>query len=105
VERRGVGGEQWRDGSGQKNGDNARLEMSWDDGLEVGQKASRAGINLAGAGEKKKENIASFRLCQINSRAKTDRRRGMAAEIDFELIQGVLEFKSKGLNIFKPNLN
>jgi hypothetical protein len=34
-----------------------------------------------------------------------DRIIGMVAEIDFELIQGFLEFKSKALNIFKPNLN
>jgi hypothetical protein len=34
-----------------------------------------------------------------------DKRIGMAAEIDFELIQGFLEFKSKCLNIFIPNLN
>jgi hypothetical protein len=37
--------------------------------------------------------------------AKMDRRIRMAAEIDFYLIQGFLEFKSKGLNIFKLNLN
>jgi hypothetical protein len=61
--------------------------------------------NSAGAGEKKKENIAGFGLGQINSRAKMNWRIGMAAEIDFELIQGFLEFKSKSLNIFKPNLN
>jgi hypothetical protein len=61
--------------------------------------------NLAGAGEKEKKNIAGFGLGQIDSWAKMDRRIGMAAEIHFGLIQWFLELKSKGLNIFKPNLN
>jgi hypothetical protein len=53
--------------------------------------------NWAWAGEKKKENRAYFGLGQIDSRAEMDRIIGMVAEIDFELIQGFLEFKSKAL--------
>jgi hypothetical protein len=42
---------------------------------------------------------------EFKSKCLMDKRIGMAAEIDFELIQGFLEFKSKCLNIFIPNLN
>jgi hypothetical protein len=98
---------QWNGGAREVN--SGATAWGWRWARAMGQRWAKRlhGIewNWAWAGEKKKENRAYFGLGQIDSRAEMDRIIGMVAEIDFELIQGFLEFKSKALNIFKPNLN
>jgi hypothetical protein len=60
------------------------------------------GCKLGRYGWKTKERFqAGKRFLGLNSRKKVNRLQKLA----FELIQGFLEFKSKGLNVFKSNLN
>jgi hypothetical protein len=60
------------------------------------------GCKLGRYGWKTKERFrVGKRFLGLNSRKKVNGLQKLA----FELIQGFLEFKSKGLNVFKSNLN
>jgi hypothetical protein len=77
---------------GQANGMN--------EGGLLGQKADRAAANLEGKREIGAAGLGPKRLLGQNKRNEVLGR----VNCFFELIQGFLEFKSKGSNISKPNL-
>jgi hypothetical protein len=63
---------------------------------QLGHKAMTGRMETGPGWEKRKRKIEPVTdFGQIDSWAEMDNRIGMAAEIDFEMIQGFLEFKSK----------